>query len=138
MGEDTMDLAADHAVEAILRDELTRANRAMSAVVPVLRHLLSSDAQALVSDAVLARVRGMVQDCAAQLLAAVRGHDPAARSPEMIDLAALDQWATVLMNEEPLLAFCHALAHESLLAERFKQRHAMDPVLSPLLQELIA
>lgn len=138
MGEDTMDLAADHAVEAILRDELTRENRAMAAVVPVLRHMLSSDAQALVSDAVLARVRGMVQDCAAQLLAAVDGREPAARSPAMVDLVALDHWATVLMGEEPLLAFCHAIAHESLLAERFQQRHAIDPVLSPLLQELIA
>jgi len=133
MGEDTMDLAADHAVEAILRDELTREHRAVAAVVPVLRHLLSSDAQALVSDAVLARVRGMVQDCAAQLLAAIEG-----RAPAMLDPGALDRWTALLLDEAPLLAFCHGLAHESLLAERLQQRHAIDPVLSPLLQELIA
>ncbi len=51
MGEATMDLAADDAVEAILRDGLAREARALTAVVPVLRHLLGSEAQGLVSDA---------------------------------------------------------------------------------------
>lgn len=138
MGEDTMDLAADHAVEAILRDELARENRAGAAVVPVLRHLLSSNAHALVSDAILARVRGMLVDCAAQLLTAMAGREPATRSPAMADPEALDQCAEALMVDERLLGFCHALANESLLAERFQQRHLIDPVLSPLLQELIA
>ena len=46
MGEETMDLAADHAVEAILRDELAREARALVAVVPVLRHLLGTSNQA--------------------------------------------------------------------------------------------
>lgn len=138
MGEDTMDLAADYAVEAILRDELARENRALHGVVPVLRHLLVSDSHALVSDAIVARVRGMVIDCAAQLMTAMEGRDPATRSPATADPATLDDWAEALMKDEPLLAFCHALANESLLAERFQQRHAIDPVLSPLLQELIA
>ena len=62
MGEETMDLAADHAVEAILRDELAREARALGSVVPVLRHLLGSEARGLVSDAILARVRGMIFD----------------------------------------------------------------------------
>lgn len=138
MGEDTMDLAADNDVEAILRDELARENRALSAVVPVLRHLLESDSHALVSEAILARVRGMIFDLSAQLLAAAAGRDPASRSPVASDVAALDALAAALSGNAPLLAFCHALANESLLAERFQQRHAIDPVLSPLLQELIA
>jgi Arc/MetJ-type ribon-helix-helix transcriptional regulator len=138
MCEDTMDLAADHAVEAILRDELARENRALSGVVAVLRHLLVSDAQALVSDAILARVRGMMVDCAAQLLTAMEGRDPVTGSFAMADPAVLDNWAEELTGEEPLLAFCHALANEGLLTERFQQRHAIDPVLSPLIQELIA
>jgi hypothetical protein len=133
MGEDTLDLAADLAVEAILRDELARENRAAAAVVPVLRHLLASDAQALVSDAVLARVRGMIGDCAAQMLTAMNGRDTAL--PEQ---ATQDHFAEALLSEPALLTFCHTLATESLLAERFQQRHAIDPVLSPLLQELIA
>ena len=138
MGEDTIDLSADHAVEAILRDELAREDRARSGVVPVLRHLLVSDSHALVSDVIVARVRGMMVDCAAQLLAAVEGREPATRSAAIADPAALDDWAEALMADESLLNFCHALANESLLTERFHQRHAIDPVLSPLLQELIA
>lgn len=133
-----MDLAADHAVEAILTDELARETRALTAVVPVLRHLLSSEAQSLVSDAILARVRGMILDLAAQLLAAQAGRDPATRSHSTADPAALDQLAERLMGDEALLGFCHGLAAEGLIAERLQQRQAIDPVLSPLLQELIA
>jgi len=133
-----MDLAADNAVEAILRDELAREARALAAVVPVLRHLLSSDADALVSDAILARVRGMIHDLATQLLAAAAGHDPAVRAADRDDPAAREQLAAQLMTQEALLAHCHALAAESLISARLHQRHALDPVLSPLLQELIA
>ncbi len=133
-----MDLAADHAVEAILRDELAREARALAAVVPVLRHLLSSDADALVSDAILARVRGMIHDLAAQLGAAAAGRDPATRAGPGEDPAALESLAARLMAEEALLGHCHALAAESLIAGRLQQRQALDPVLSPLLQELIA
>jgi hypothetical protein len=138
MGEKTMDLAADADVEAILTDELARESRALAAVVPVLRHLLSSDAEALVTEAILARVRGMIFDLAAQLLAALAGRDPVTRAHVSADPAALDRLAATLMADEALLGFCHALAAEGLIAERLHQRHAIDPVLSPLLQELIA
>jgi hypothetical protein len=138
MGEDTMDPAADQAVEAILRDELTRENRAAAAVVPVLRHLLTSDAHALVSDAILARVRGMVVDCAAQLRAAMSGAGPANRAGNAAEPAEIVHLTNSLLDNAPLVGFCHALANESLLSARFEQRHAIDPVLSPLLQELIA
>ncbi|MCM0001436.1 MAG: hypothetical protein NBV68_18855, partial [Erythrobacter sp.] len=72
-----------------------------------------------------------------QLLAAQSGRDPAGRAPGD-DPAALDALAESLMGDETLLAHCHALATESLVADRLQQRHAIDPVLSPLLQELIA
>jgi hypothetical protein len=138
MGDDTMDLAADSSVEALLKRELARENRAVSAVVPVLRHLLATEAQVMLSDVVLARVRGMIGDCAAQLLAASEGRDPAQRMAQGGGDDALDRWAEALIADAPLLGFCHALAIEALLAERFQQRHAIDPVLSPLLQELVA
>jgi hypothetical protein len=134
MGDVTMDLA----VEAHLRDELAREARALEAIVPVLRHLLASEAHALVSDAIIARVRGMILDCAAQLLAAQAGHDPATRLPGADDAAARDALADALTGDAALLGFCHALAAESLIAERLQQRGGIDPVLSPLLQELIA
>lgn len=137
MGETMTDLAADAAVEAILQDELAREVRAVTAVSPVLRHLLASDAQSLVSEAVLARVRGMVFDLAAQLSTAIAGRDPAT-GRGMADPETSGPLANRLLGDEALLALLHGLAIESLLAERFQQRHVIDPVLSPLLQELIA
>jgi hypothetical protein len=137
MGEVTMDLAADATVEAILRGGLAREVRALASVVPVLRHLLGAPTQGLVSEAIIARVRGMILDLAAQLIAAEAGCDPATRAPDA-DPEALDSLSESLMADEALLSHCHALAAEGLIAERLMQRHAIDPVLSPLLQELIA
>lgn len=137
MGEETMDPAADTDVEAILRGGLAREARALASVVPVLRHLLGAETQALVSEAILARVHGMILDCAAQITAAQAGRDPAIRA-RTEDPAPVETLAERLMADEALLAHCHALATEGLIAERLMQRHAIDPVLSPLLQELIA
>lgn len=132
-----MDGAGDDAVEAILRDGAAREARALSAVVPVLRHMLGAEAQGLVSDALLARVRGMIVDLATQLLAARTGHDPATRAGHD-DPVASDDLAATLLADERLLAHCHGLATESLIAERLQQRHGIDPVLTPLVQELVA
>lgn len=138
MGNVTMHLADDGTAEAILRDELARETRALGSVVPVLRHLLASDAQRLVSDAILARVRGMLADLAAQLLAAGAGRDPGLRMTHTAEAGASEALAERLAADPALLAFCHGLAAESHLAERLHQQHGIDPVLSPLLQELIA
>lgn len=136
MGEQTTDPAAEDTAEALLADALTREARALTAVVPVLRHLLGCESPALLSDAILARVRGMIADCAAQLLAIAEARDPAIRLPLAPD--SLDPLTERLMADEALLAHCHALAAEGLIAERLQQRSGLDPVLSPLLQELIA
>lgn len=138
MGDETMDLAEGAAREAILRQELARENRALDSVVPVLRHLLASEGHRLVTDAILARVRGMLSDLAGQLLAAAAGRDPALRATGSADLAERDALAETLAGDAALLVHCHALAAESQLAERLHQNHGVDPVLSPLLQELIA
>ncbi|OBV12530.1 hypothetical protein [Erythrobacter dokdonensis] len=138
MGEKAMAPATATSVDTLLEQELARENRALAAVVPVLRHLLASEAQRLVSDAILARVRGMLSDLAAQLLALEAGLDPALRRAGAVDVAAHDALAETLAADPELLSLCHALATESHLAERLQQQHGMDPVLSPLLQELIA
>lgn len=138
MGDDTMDLADRGMVEAILRQELARETRALGSVVPVLRHLLASDGQRLISDAILARVRGMLSHLAMQLVAAADGRDPALRLPADNDPQAHDTLAEDLAGDPLLLAHCHSLAAESQLAERLHQHRGIDPVLSPLLQELIA
>lgn len=138
MGDKTMDLADGGALEAVLRDELARETRALATVVPVLRHMLASEGHKLVSDAILARVRGMLSDLAAQLLAAETGRDAAIRVPAGGEMRTHDELADALAGDALLLAHCHALAAESALAERLHQHRGIDPVLSPLLQELIA
>lgn len=138
MGDQTMDLADGAAREAILRQELAPENRALDSVVPILRHLLASEGPRLVTDAILARVRGMLSDIAGQLLAAAAGRDPALRLAGAADMRQRDALAESLAGDALLLAHCHGLAMESQLAARIHQHHGIDPVLSPLLQELIA
>lgn len=138
MGEEAMALATASPVETNLRENLARENRALGAVVPVLRHLLASEGQRLVSDAILARVRGMLSDLAAQLLALADGRDPALRIVSYSDTDARDALAESLSADQALLTLCHAFAIESHLAERLHHQRGIDPVLNPLLQELIA
>lgn len=128
-----MALATESPVEMVLRDELARENRALGAVVPVLRHLLASEGEGLVTDAILARVRGMLSDLAGQLLILREGRGPGDAMAE-----ARDVLCEQLAGDPALLSLCHALAAEAQLAERLLRRRGIDPVLSPLLQELIA
>jgi hypothetical protein len=122
--------------ERVLREELARANRALDGVAPVLGHVLASSGHALVSDAIVARLRGMLNDIARQL---VEGLDvsliamdgPAAADP-------VDALSGQLAGDAPLLTYLHALALEGILTEQLDQRAGIDPVLSPLWQELIA
>ena len=138
MDDNTMDCAAAGSLETVLRDELAREDRALCSVAPVLRHLLVSEGQSLVSDAIVARVRGMMGDLAAQLLAGAKGRDPALRGGGSIALTEIDRMAEALVEDPALLGFCHALACEGQLLERLEHRASIDPVLSPLMQELIA
>ncbi len=119
-------------VETILRDALSRGDRALSGVTPVLSHLLASTGHSLVSDAVVARLRGMLSDLSAQLLSASYDHS------EPVNDIALDRFAEELSEDSAVLSHCYALAMEGQLAERLDQRAQIDPVLTPLLQELIA
>jgi len=131
--------AAMTSVETILKDELARGDRALRGVTPVLAHMLASPGQSLVSDAIVARVRGMLEDLARQLLLAERieilGQ---AAYGEPADRDAIDTLADRLAASAVVLGHCYSLAMESHLAERLERRASLDPVLSPLLQELIA
>lgn len=132
------DLALDRtettSVEAILRDELTRANRALSGVAPVISHLLESSGQTLVSDATMARLRGMLHDLSRQLSEAVLG----VQAAHEIDPFVIDDLADALALNAELLHHLYALAIEGQLTERLGQQSSIDPVLSPLVQELVA
>ena len=120
-------------VELILADELARGDNALSGVPPVLTHMLANSGHTLVSDAIVARIRGMLNSLAAQLLAAKAGSaKPAA------DTATLDQLSDALTSDSVVLSYCYALAMEAHLSERLEHRASIDPILSPLMQELIA
>ncbi|MBV7266995.1 hypothetical protein [Erythrobacter ani] len=121
------------AVEALLRDELSRGDRALRSVPPVLSHMLASSGHSLVSDAIVARLRGMLASLSMQLLAAKdAGWQPGEETAE------LDRLSDRLASDSVVLSYCYAMAMEGHLAEKFEQRASIDPILSPLLQELIA
>ena len=114
-------------VESRLRETLERGDAVIGAVPPVLRHLLASDDSGLFADAILARVRGMIADVARQLVDHMGGGEQ--------DTAAL---IGALMANPAILTHAHALVLEWQLTERLQTGLALDPVLSPLLQALIA
>ncbi|WP_299192729.1 hypothetical protein [uncultured Erythrobacter sp.] len=130
----TGDQTRSATVDTILRDELARANRALSGVAPVISHMLESSGHALVSDAIVARLRGMLGHLANQLLSACQPDN--ARGP--VDRAQVDAMSDALAGDSKLLNHLYAVAMEGHLTERLQQRSSLDPVLSSLLQELIA
>jgi hypothetical protein len=124
-------------VESIMRDELAHGDAMIGTIAPILRHLLANDEHSVFSDEILAALRGMMNHVAQQLLdelstAAetpdVRDHDPA-------QVAAL---VAGFVTHPGFLSHVHALALEWKLAQRMEARLALDPVISPLLQALVA
>lgn len=124
-------------VEAGLREALARGDAVLSTATPILRHLLASEDHALFSDQIVARVRGMLADIARQL------HYAQAEQANEADRAAFaaGRGATLvvaLADRPALLGHLHALTIEAQTAATIHQRTGIDPVLSPLLQELVA
>lgn len=125
------------AIERLLQDDLFHADQVMVHMGPILRHLLRNDDSSIFSDEVIARVRGMLADIARQLVQALgeaAGHNDAAAwareaGPGLVDLLACNQ---------ALLNHLHMSAVEWQLADRLHGRVGIDPVLTPLLQDIIA
>ncbi|MDJ0977800.1 MAG: hypothetical protein QNI87_04630 [Erythrobacter sp.] len=130
-----MNDADGNPVDTVLRDELARADRALGGVAPVLAHVLASSGHALVNDAIVARVRGMLSDMSVQLVN--RLPDPVLERITEQD-EPVDRLVERLANDTPTLAHVHAIAMEGVLTDRLDQRASIDPILSPLSQELIA
>ena len=126
-----------NSVEAILRAELAAGDTAAVNSAPILRHLLDNGANSMFSDAIVAGVRGMLNDLARQLLdARVRASGELERLDHLPEnLAAL---ADTLAANQALLGHVHALACEWQLTQQLHARLALDPVLSPLLQAQMA
>ena len=124
-------------VEHLLRDELGRGDAMIATSRPILRHLLANDDHALFSDEMIARIRGMMNHVATQLLFAQ------AEAAGVLDRAKYaagrrDELAQSLFEDTDFLSHAHALTLEAQLAERLQARSGIDSVLSPLVQELAA
>lgn len=132
MSQNTVD-----SVEQVLRDELAHGDAMLATARPILRHLLVNDDNGLFSDEMIARIRGMMLDVAAQLLFAE------AEAREAPDCAAFvgarqDDLAQLLFEDAAFLAHAHAVALEAQLAERLQARSGVDSALSPLVQAQVA
>ncbi len=128
---------ADAPLQAALRDGLSAGDTLVGTIAPILRHLLANDDHSVFSDEIIARVRGMMVHVAAQLLDEVAA---ASDQPEQRNHSAKAIQTLVhgFVAHAGFLNHIHALALEWQLTERLQNRLALDPVLSPLLQSLIA
>lgn len=123
--------------EATLRQALARGDAAVAGVGPVLRHLLLNEDQGLFAEEVVARVRGALADLAGQLCHAVTvAHGLDAPLPP--EDPAIGRLANHLAEVPGLPAHVHALAQEVHTGAGLRERLGLDPVLSPLVQALIA
>jgi hypothetical protein len=126
---------ADQARE--LRDCLAGGNAVLARVTPILEHLLSNPDHSLFSDEIVARIRGMCHDLAWQILRAQAKATGEAGREAFADKHG-EALAQHFFTSPRILAHCHGLALEWQLATRMETQYGIDPVLSPLLQTLIA
>jgi hypothetical protein len=117
----------------VLREELARGDAGARAALPVLRHLLMAEGSDVFSDEILARVQGMLADLAHGLLAFLPE-----RCGEEHGASETDVLTRLLLDQPALLSHLHALALEWRLTERLQLRLALDPVVSPLLRDIVS
>lgn len=120
--------------EAALRRDLVRGDTAAASALPVLRHLAATDDTSAFSEEVIASVRGMLADLAAQLLDAMIGQaDRRSHAPD--EIAVLTR---ALLGDARVLGHVHAVAIEWQSTRSLLHRAALDPVCPPLVQEQMA
>lgn len=137
MIDDPVRPATVESVEAALREKLAQGEAMAGSIVPILRHLLANEDNSIFTDEIVARVRGMAADVVRQLLdkrAAMAG----ATEPREHEIEVVSVLTNAIVAHPALLCHIHALALEWQLTERLQSRLALDPVLPPLLQALIA
>lgn len=128
--------------QVTLRAEFARGDAVIGSVAPILRHLLANDDNSLFGDDIIARMRGIVSDLVRQLadeVAAARVGDISDEEDDEEPVAAdVDALIRDIVDVPGLMNHVHALALEWQLTDRLQGRQAIDPVLTPLLQALIA
>lgn len=124
-------------LESVLRDDLAHGDAMLGTIAPILRHLLANDDHSVFGDEIIARMRGMAADIGTQLLdeMAVASGRTERRPPQGAQHETLVQ---ALVEIPDFLTHLHGQALEWQLTERLHGRLALDTVLSPLLQALIA
>lgn len=120
-----------------LRDALARGNATLARIGPILSHLLATPDHSLFSDEIVARIRGMCHHLAWQVLRAQAEAAGQAGREAFADRHG-EALAEHFFSSPALLGHCHALALEWQLTEKLEVQYGIDPVLSPVVQELIA
>ncbi len=124
-------------IEAVLREELAQNDALAGTFAPVLRHLLANDDHSIFSEEVVARTHGILADFARQLLDELAVAAKAGEEREYPQ-DVINALVAAMIDSPPLLAHVHALSVEWQLISRMQARLGIDPVLSPLLQALVA
>ena len=137
MIETSKPAASAGTIESVMRGELAHGDALIGTIIPIMRHLVTNDDSSVFSEEMVARTRAMLEHVAWQLLVA---HGEAAGTDNPHDCSREDVAAvsSLLSSDSALLAHIHALAAEWQLTERLHARLGLDPLLSPLLQALIA
>ncbi len=129
--------SAEAPVEAILREELAHGDVMLGTIGPILGHLIANHDHSLFSDEIVSRIRGMISGIAQQLLE-IHATEVDDTDPHGFAVRNKDDLAEMIAGNPAFLTHCHGLAIECHVADRLKLRNAIDPVLSPLMQSLIA
>jgi hypothetical protein len=116
---------------------LARASAALDSTAPILRHLVRGEERELFGDALIAQVRGMVDDVARQLAVAQAqaGGADAGVEPDGDEVAG---FSALLCANGAFLAAVHGQALEWQLARRLEQDHGVDMIVPPLLEAVMA
>ncbi|MEY2942668.1 MAG: hypothetical protein RLY97_682 [Pseudomonadota bacterium] len=120
-----------------LRLGMARGDDMAVGCVPVLHHLLGNDDKSLFSDDIIALIRGMLADVARQICMMAddfEGDQPPVAGDHLRIAAIVPQ----VMQVPGLLTHLHATALEWQISLRLQTGIGLDPVLSPLVQSLIA
>ncbi|HKT86286.1 MAG TPA: hypothetical protein VJQ77_09400 [Novosphingobium sp.] len=114
-------------LETVIGHELARGDAVAESARPALRQLVLADGSLPETEEVVARIRGMLEGIAITLVDALP-------QPAVV-VGALTH---TLIDTPALLSHLRAVALEWRIAEELQMRLALDPVVSPLLEELVS
>lgn len=123
-------------LQSVMRVELKRGDRVLSARGVVLRQLIATEDRSMFSDAIVARVRAMAEDLARQVGYRL-GQAAGERDPRAWAESISEPLSGALIDEPVIVDHLHSVALEWQLTESMQRRAGVDPSLSPLLQALI-